>query len=173
MAEGFSSERICMQCRGRCCKTLGCSLEPLDMLKALGNRTATWENVEDLLQNGKFAIDSFQFKGCVFYHLRMKHKCFTFIGIDAMGECIALTEQGCNIAFEDRPKGGRMLEGREDGGCIQHYTQEMMITDWEPYQDMLKKIWNRWHDKFEEEGIFDRCEEEYMQYQMKKRKQIL
>lgn len=170
MMEGFSSDRICARCQGRCCKTLGCSLEPADMLGALGNRTPTQENVEALLQNGKFAIDSFQLKGHAFYYLRMKHKCFTFIGIDAMGECIALTEHGCSIAFEDRPKGGRMLEGQEDGRCVQHYTQEMMIADWEPYQGMLRTIWNHWHDKFEAEGIFDKCEEEYMQYQMKNRR---
>ncbi len=170
MAEGFSSDEICGRCQGRCCKTMGCSLEPADMLKSLADKAATQENIEDLLQNGNFAIDSFQVRGNAFYYLRMKHKCFTFIGIDAMGECIALTDRGCSLAFADRPKGGRMLEGREDGGCIQHYTQEMMIADWKIYQDILKSIWNRWHDKFEKEGIFDRCEDEYMQYQMKKRR---
>ena len=99
MTEGFSSDKICTQCKGKCCKTMGCSLEPKDMLRALGNRAATQENVEELLENGRFAIDSFQIRGSAFYYLRMRHKCFTFIGIDAMGECIALTEHGCGIAF--------------------------------------------------------------------------
>lgn len=171
MEEGFLSDKICAQCQGRCCKTMGCSLAPQDMLDALQRSAVTSDSLEGLLQqSGKYAIDSFQIRGKAFYYLRMRHKCFTFIGVDAMGECIALTEQGCSLSFEDRPKGGRMLEGRENGGCIQHYTQEMMIAEWEPYQNILKLIWNRWYDEFEKEGIFDRCEEEYMQYQMKKRR---
>ena len=171
MVEGFLSDRICEQCQGRCCKTMGCSLAPQDMLDALKGNAVTSESLERLLQqSGRYAIDSFQTGGRAFYYLRMRHKCFTFIGVDAMGECIALTKQGCSLAFEDRPKGGRMLEGQENGGCIQHYTQEMMIAEWEPYQNILKAIWDRWHDKFEKGGIFDQCEEEYMQYQMKKRR---
>lgn len=170
MAEGFLKNDICVSCQGRCCKTMGCSLEPEDMLKALKGRTATQENVEDLLQNGQFAIDSFQVGGRAFYFLRMKHKCFTFIGVDAMGECAALTDEGCSLAFEDRPKGGRMLEAKEDGRCTQHYTQEMMIVDWKPYQEILGDIWAAWHDRFEKDGVFDQCEEDYMQYQMAKLK---
>lgn len=169
MTDGFLSDNICAQCQGRCCKTMGCSLEPEDMIKALEGRTATRDNLEHILQNGRFAIDSFQIGGRAFYYLRMKHKCFTFIGVDAMGECISLTDEGCGLMFADRPKGGRMLEGREDGGCVQHYTQEMMLADWEPWQDMLREIWNEWYDKFERDGVFDRCEEDYMQYQMRKR----
>lgn len=172
MAEGFLSDNICAECKGRCCKAMGCSLAPEDMLRALGSREMTRENVEYLLQNGQFAIDSFHMGERAFYYLRMKHKCFTFIGVDAMGECIALSDSGCSLAFEDRPKGGRMLEGREGGGCVQHYTQEMMIADWEPYQAMLKSIWADWHDKFERDGVFDKCEEEYMQYQMRSRNTV-
>ena len=169
MAEGFSNNDICVSCQGRCCKTMGCSLEPEDMLKALKGKAATQENVEYLLQNGRFAIDSFQIGGRAFYYLRMKHKCFTFIGVDAMGECSALTDEGCSFAFEDRPKGGRMLEAKKDGGCTQHYTQEMMIADWEPWQEILGATWMAWHDRFEKDGVFDQCEEDYMQYQMHKR----
>ena len=169
MTDGFLSDNICAQCHGRCCKTMGCSLAPEDMIRALSDKTVTRENVENLLQNGQFAIDSFQVGGRAFYFLRMKHKCFTFIGVDAMGECTALTEQGCSLAFEDRPKGGRMLEAKENGRCTQHYTQEMMIADWKPYQGMLGDIWIVWHDQFEKDGVFDQCEEDYMQYQMSKR----
>lgn len=170
MTDGFLTDNICAQCRGRCCKTMGCSLDPEDMIRALKGCAVTRENLEQLLQNGQFAIDSFQIGQRAFYYLRMKHKCFTFIGVDAMGECISLTDEGCGLLFEDRPKGGRMLEGKEAGGCVQHYTQEMMIADWEPWQDMLKEIWNKWYDLFERDGVFDQCEEDYMQYQMRMRK---
>lgn len=170
MTEGYRSDDLCAQCKGRCCKTMGCSLAPADMIHALEDKAVTQENVEDLLQKGDYAIDSFQTGGHAFYYLRMRHKCFTFIGVDAMGECIMLTETGCKLAFGDRPKGGRMLEASADGRCAQHYTQEMMIEDWSPYQGILKNIWCDWHERMEREGVFDRCEEEYMQFQMAQRR---
>ena len=126
--------------------------------------------IEAWLQESHCAIDSFTGDTGPCYYIRMRHKCFTFIGVDAMGECIALTEQGCSLSFEKRPKGGRYLEGRADRHCQQHYTREQMIEDWRPYQQMLREIWDIWHDRLEKEGVFDRCEEEYMHYQMEKRK---
>lgn len=169
MTEGYRNGELCVCCQGRCCRTMGCSLSPEDMIHALQGRPATRENVEDLLQKGNYAIDSFQNGGHSFYYLRMRHKCFTFIGVDAMGECSMLTENGCSLSFEDRPKGGRMLEAREDGCCVQHYTQEMMIADWSPYQKILGGIWQDWYARMEQEGIFDQCEEAYMQFQMARR----
>ncbi|MBQ6806592.1 MAG: hypothetical protein IJO97_04080 [Lachnospiraceae bacterium] len=169
---GFESDNICKACGGNCCKTMGCSLSPEDMLASLEQNETTAESIETLLQNSLFAIDSFQMRGGAFYYLRMRHKCFTFIGVDAMGECIALTESGCSLPFEKRPKGGRFLEGKEGHQCTQHYTQEMMIKDWEPYQDYLREIWNKWHDKMERDGTFDKCEEDYMQYQRTRARRV-
>lgn len=166
MAEGYIAGEACGVCRGRCCRTMGCSLSPEDMRRALADNEESVECVEELLKRGDFAIDSFQIKGQTFYYLRMRHKCFTFIGIDAMGECVMLTDSGCALAFENRPMGGRMLEGKTNGGCIQHYTQEMMVADWKPYQELLGTIWSRWYERLEAEGVFDRCEEEYMRFQM-------
>ncbi|MDD6810627.1 MAG: hypothetical protein PUD93_01985 [Lachnospiraceae bacterium] len=162
---GFESDAVCKACGGNCCKTMGCSLAPEDMIASLEGKEATPENIEALLQNSLFAIDSFHMHGRAFYYLRMRHKCFTFIGVDAMGECIALTRNGCSLPFSKRPKGGRFLEGKEGHQCTQHYTQEMMVADWEPYQNSLREIWEKWHDRMEQDGTFDKCEEEYMRYQ--------
>ena len=78
----------------------------------------------------------------------MRHKCFTFIGVDAMGECEALTDTGCRLSYEDRPKGGRMLIASEDHRCTQEYTREMMVEDWMPYQEQLKQIWKKYVSSF-------------------------
>ena len=45
-----------------------------------------------------------------------------------------------------------------------------MIEDWSPYQGILRNIWCDWHERMEREGVFDRCEEEYMQFQMAQRR---
>ncbi|MBQ8639004.1 MAG: hypothetical protein IJ468_07535 [Lachnospiraceae bacterium] len=112
-------------------------------------------------QNGFFAIDFFRENGVPCYYLRMRHKCYTFIGIDAVGECVALTENGCSLPEEQRPKGGRYLESRPDGACIQHYTHEQMCADWAPYGETLKSIWDEFHEKMEQDGTFSRCDDAY------------
>lgn len=191
MDKGYESIEICQSCGGACCKNNGCSLAPEDMLREM----AAWQNnrnnekmpdggkgngngqtakmdlrhLEEWLQQSDCAIDSFTGAEGLCYYIRMRHKCFTFIGVDAMGECIALTDRGCSLPYERRPQGGRFLEGRPDRHCEQHYSREQMEADWGPYQQILREIWDRWHDRLTQEGVFDRCEEAYMRYQMGKR----
>lgn len=190
MDEGYVSEEICRTCGGVCCKAKGCSLSPEDMLRELARRAGEERELrngaeqdsgdgrdrlpdiselESWLQESQCAIDHFSGQTGPYYYIRMGHKCFTFIGVDAMGECIALTEKGCGLPYERRPKGGRYLEGRQDRHCQQHYTREQMEEDWKPYQALLKEIWDRWYLRLEDEGVFERCEEEYMQWQRKTR----
>lgn len=178
---GYEAADICAVCRGACCKANGCSLSPEDMLRELAEwkaGQADWDDdsaesmgrqIERWLQESHCAIDSFAAEKGRCYYIRMRHKCFTFIGVDAMGECVALTDQGCSLPFAKRPKGGRYLEGKQDRHCRQHYTREQMIADWKPYQQILQEIWNTWHDRLAQEGIFDRCEEDYMRYQRERR----
>ncbi len=181
MENGYEDAEVCRACGGICCKSNGCSLSPEDMLREIaeweagqaggktGSADPTKMQIEKWLMAGNCAIDSFSGKEGTCYFIRMRHKCFTFIGVDAMGECIALTDRGCSLPFEKRPRGGRYLEGRADRHCLQHYTREQMIEDWMPYQKQLREIWDGWHDRLEQEGVFDRCEEEYMRYQREKR----
>ena len=94
----------------------------------------------------------------------MRHKCYTFIGIDAMGECISLSDNGCMLSYEERPTGGRMLKSSPTLSCEQTYTGEMMKKDWEPYQDILKEIWTKYEAIFKEDGTFDKCDDAYFEY---------
>ncbi len=106
-----------------------------------------------------YTIDCFYAPTGPMYYLRMRHKNYTFIGVDAIGECIALTKEGCSLSMENRPKGGRFLESKPDGHCIQHYSKEQMTEDWLPYQKTLKSIWDEYYNRFMEDGTFDRCDE--------------
>lgn len=169
--KGYESDKLCAECGGNCCKSMGCSLSPEDMLRELKTEP-TFEAVEQWLKEGEYAVDSASFMGKRLYYVRMRHKCFTFIGVDAMGECIDLTERGCGRSYENRPKGGRFLEGKENRQCEQHYTQEMMYDEWLPYQEILAGIWQKWYKVMEQDGTFDRCEEAYMEYQIAKRQKV-
>ena len=166
--EAKDAAPVCGDCKGHCCSTLGCMLSSADLLHLLGRSTADREHMLGLLKERPIAIDRFADPRGYFYYLRMRHKCFTFIGVDAMGECMALSESGCTLPFEKRPYGGRMLEAMPDRRCVQHYTCAEMITDWLPYQSVLSSIWQEYEKQFEEDGTFDACEEAWKQYQMEK-----
>lgn len=179
--EGFKPGEECAKCRGRCCKERGCSLAPEDMLWVLSaenvdidlnNMAADPANADtksalrkillkSLQEEKLYTVDCISQNGRPFYFLRMRHKCYTFIGVEAMGECIALTPSGCSLSEEERPKGGRFLKSSPDGHCMQHYTKEDMLADWEPYQQVLSEIWEEFYPEFEEDGTFDACDEAY------------
>lgn len=182
--EGYKPGEECSQCKGRCCKERGCSLSPQDMWQALKPETNAWagcqEEVVAVLKNseekdrfremlvqllnqpdGLYALDYFSEKDGPCFYLRMRHKCYTFIGVDAIGECVALTESGCKLTQQQRPKGGRFLESKPQGACVQHYSREKMCEDWVPYKEVLKDIWEEYYTKFEKDGTFERCDNEY------------
>lgn len=173
--DGYKPGEECSLCKGRCCRERGCSLSPQDMWQALKGeieafspeKSEEWNKFRtELLQllqqpEGLYALDFFMEKDGPCYYLRMRHKCYTFIGVDAIGECVALTKTGCSLAETRRPKGGRYLESRPGGGCVQHYTREQMCEDWAPYRELLKDIWEEYHARFEQDGTFERCDEAY------------
>lgn len=171
--DGFNPGKECFECQGRCCKEKGCSLSPQDMLRELQMNLSASPSMEELValrpllitllnqENGLYAIDYFSSAEGPCFYLRMRHKCYTFIGIDAIGECIALTDTGCTLTQDLRPKGGRFLESKPNGACFQHYTREQMYTDWMPYREVLNSIWEEYHAKFEKDGTFKRCDDAY------------
>ena len=57
------------------------------------------------------------------------------------GECILLTENGCSLEFNERPKGARLLKPQEDMQCQTDYNKEQCVIDWMNYQDVLEKLY--------------------------------
>lgn len=172
--EGYAPGAECAECKGKCCRENGCCLSPEDLFRALNQknpqlkfqRMLQRELKEHLLillkdDDGYYAIDRAGSVDGMFYYLRMRHKCYTFVGIDAMGECVALTDTGCLFSEEDRPKGGRFLKSSPDRQCRQLYTVEDMQKDWAPYQKILSEIYLEYEAIFHADGTFDRCDEAY------------
>lgn len=164
---GYPPGGECAQCGGRCCKEHGCVLSPEDLLRALAGKEPDEKSLPALLRDekkGLYAIEYLSTPQGVCFYLRMRHKCYTFIGVDAMGECIALGADGCLLPEAERPKGGRMLKSSPDRQCIQYYTAEQMCADWQPYQELLGSIYREWHARMTEDGTFDRCDETYFSW---------
>ena len=169
---GYEPGEECNICRGRCCRERGCSLSPEDMYGyfakiGIEDGNVDRDKVVRLLTDeeyGLFAIDSFGYGEERIYFLRMKHKCYNFVGVDAAGECIALTDKGCSLGMKDRPKGGRMLKSSPDFKCHQDYSADEMYSDWLPYSKLLQDIFDEYEAKFSADGTFDACDRAYYEY---------
>lgn len=196
MTDGYRPGKECSQCGGRCCREKGCCLSPEDMLRALGREKADYESVLRLLKDSPdrlYAIDYMSvpkgfpqgeapqklppearqsLSGGVCFYLRMRHKCYTFVGVDAAGECAALGESGCMLDWERRPKGGRMLKSSADRNCVQRYTAGEMCGDWQPYQEILGRIYREFFPRMEQDGTFDRCDEAYFAWMRERAEKI-
>ena len=154
----------CAICKGKCCKERGCALSPIDLEKRLQNITK--ESLLEYLQSSdcKFAIDMTQTREGTFYYLRMRTKCYTFIGLEGFGECICLSDEGCILSFDDRPVGGKCLKSSPDFHCKQEYTAQDMQNEWLKYQNILNEIWNEYADILEHDGTMEKCDKEYYEY---------
>ena len=171
MLEGFKPGEECAVCQGKCCKEHGCVLAPEDFFKDTSfleiqqDEYALKEYVlERLKKENLHAIDQSSHGQGTGYYIRMRHKCYTFIGVDALGECIALGEDGCSLSYDDRPKGGRMLKSEPNFSCHQEYGIDEVLEDWKPYRNILESIWNEYEPKFQEDGTFDRCDANYFEW---------
>ncbi len=160
---GYQPGKECALCKGRCCREHGCVLSPDDLdSRILKGSRAEW--VEFLtVSTCMYAIDRTQTCEGLLYYLRMRHKCYTFVGVDALGECIALTPSGCSLSFEKRPRGGRDLKSSPDFNCRQMYGIDEMISDWKPYRDILESIFTEYEERFEKDGTFDECDRKYFE----------
>ena len=184
--EGYAPGTECAECKGKCCRENGCCLSPDDLFRALQKKNQELnfrrmlqkelkEHLLSLLQkpDGLYAIDRAVSKSGPFYYLRMRHKCYTFVGVDAMGECVALSDAGCILSEEERPKGGRFLKSSPDRKCVQMYTAEEMFSDWQPYQKILSEIYLEYEQIFMNDGTFDACDKAYFAWLREKHTQMI
>jgi hypothetical protein len=137
--ENNENKTICSACGGRCCNTMGCHYSPDD----IGEIRV--DNIMSHLNTGNVSIDWWE--GDVFekdrshvYYLRARHKHAGILDGSWGGRCRLLTEEGCSLPFEKRPKGGRAVIPAEDFKCKGLYSKRQCCEDWYKYQDVLDNI---------------------------------
>ena len=54
--------------------------------------------------------------------------------------CILLTDKGCMLSEDERPKGGKELIPLETGSCIPAYTYREAVEEWMKYQKILEDL---------------------------------
>ena len=138
MKKGYENYDLCKKCGGKCCKRLpGCCF-PEDfeddedkILEALktGDYAIDWWEAEEPLFFIRPATKQGKAKNCLF---------------DPTwgGECIFLDQiNGCTLPYGRRPTGCRLLEPKENGGCIAHHSGKKDAgLAWRKYRKMFERL---------------------------------
>ena len=137
--KNFQNIEICKECGGKCCKRLPGSTLPEDFGEPM------LENIRKAIDSGKWAVDWWDGDPtgktdlrCA-YFIRPKTKEFSGVYDPSCGgECIFLTESGCQLQKDERPTECRLLEPKKDGYCKQHGGGKRgAAVAWIPFQDLI------------------------------------
>lgn len=139
---------LCKKCGGCCCKTMGCHISPFDLKEII------LSNIISLIdESGCISIDWWdgnpiteECNGENVYFLRIKNKNSKVIDPSFGGECSILTDIGCPLLFEYRPRGGRKLKPSERE-CLVGYSKQQCAIDWYNYQDIMKSVYEYYFTK--------------------------
>ena len=142
---GFPPSKECARCRGDCCKNLPGGAHPV-----LDFGLPQTQQLRAALRGGKYAIDWFEgdpragksdlSEG---YYVRAAVKDAERLFDPSFGgECVFLTETGCELKFNQRPWMCRMLEPKPNGGkCVQHGgSKREDALRWLPYRAILLRV---------------------------------
>ena len=136
---------ICKKCCGSCCKSMGCHISPFDL------REISVDSITSLIEESNcISIDWWEGNpinneqdGSRAYFLRIKNENGKIIDPSFGGRCSILTDTGCPLPFEYRPKGARELipsENKKD--CKPVYSKQQCAIDWYDYQDIMEEVYD-------------------------------
>jgi Fe-S-cluster containining protein len=111
-----------------------------------------FDTLVKVLRTGKWAIDYLDMAGldepteetidkAYYIRPRIKHR-LKLYDVALKGECIFLKRNGCQLPFEERPEGCRMLEPKpEDEDCIAHgATVKQAAMAWMPFRGVIESV---------------------------------
>jgi hypothetical protein len=125
---------------------MGCHLSPEDIKVEI-----TYKNLINLLNTGRYSIDwweAFELNGKAVngYYIRARHVNKGIIDPSFGGVCALLTDNGCSLCYEDRPKGGRFLISDVMLNCKTEYEKFDSAKDWSKYWDILNKLFDKFYN---------------------------
>ena len=132
---------LCKACKGSCCKTMGCHYSPEDF------KDLSFEGLKREIEKGHISIDYWE--GNPFedsreirqaYYLRVRNVNSNVVDASWGGTCSLLTDSGCPLTYDSRPKGARLLIPGEGRNCIPKYTKQQCAIDWYTYNDVLIEL---------------------------------
>lgn len=144
--EGFLDEDLCRTCGGKCCKSYPCANLPEDFGETEDEvKTA----VRAAISTGRWAIDWWEGDPT---GGNRSTACYVRPAVKGMegrthdpswgGSCTFLSPTGCELSYEERPSGGRLLEAQENPqDCIIHgASKKEACIAWLPYNNWLRSF---------------------------------
>lgn len=148
--DSLINESKCEKCGGNCCKTMGCHISPFDL-----KEVSTQSIIDFIDETGCVSIDWWEGNpatgeqdGTKSYYLRVKNAGSNVIDPAYLGKCSILTDKGCSLSFEYRPKGARELIP-EEPECRAAYSKQQCAIDWLQYADILENVFDYYVSKGE------------------------
>lgn len=149
---------ICKDCGGVCCAHMGCHYAPTDF------KDLTYEGLKKEIDKGYISIDWWQnnpfddernISRALF--LRVRNVKSNVVDPSWGGRCSLLTETGCSLSYDERPKGGRTLIPVKYGNCEIKYSKDECARDWYEYNEILLNLekYYELQEKTSGEGYFD------------------
>lgn len=166
----FTESEICRNCNGSCCKHDGCAFSPQDfyVFQNPFSDEERYKYLKHFLKRGyaSIAFESLNqakyiMKNYIYFpgdltlkylldgegalYIRMRNRREGSVSIFNYdlneGGCVFLTENGCKLSFEERPRSGRELIPNVYHDCISLYSEYQAAIDWYPYQRILYRIY--------------------------------
>lgn len=142
------NNELCKKCDGSCCKTMGCHISPFNL------KEISVEFIISLInESGCVSIDWWDGNPITnehdnqrVYFLRIKNINSNIIDPSFGGTCSILTDNGCPLSYEYRPKGARELIPDENE-CRVEYSKQQCAIDWYNYQDIMTQVYDYYFEK--------------------------
>lgn len=80
------------------------------------------------------------------FFLRVRNRNSNIVDASWGGVCSLLSNTGCILSYDKRPKGGRSLIPAVPE-CRITYTKDQCARDWYKYNDILRKLEDHYYDK--------------------------
>lgn len=136
-------KEMCKECGGCCCKSMGCHISPFDL------KEVSVESIISLItESNCVSIDWWEgnpntgnHDDTRTYFLRIKNNNSKVIDPSFGGVCSILTDKGCPLPFEYRPKGARDLVPAYID-CEAYYSKQCCAIDWYNYQNVMKAVYS-------------------------------
>jgi hypothetical protein len=133
----------CAECKGECCKRMPGCIDPQD----LGNlQSQIMAQVKRLIGTGKYYFNYWEgdypgAEGKTAYYLMPAVQGEEDLVVKGTwgGPCTFLTDTGCTLQYNDRPKECRSLNPTEDE-CRCDWNKDDAIKAWLPYLDKVKMV---------------------------------
>ena len=137
ISKNVNSE-ICSECKGRCCKHCGCFFSPYDF------EEISFEFLKKEIEKGYISVsflDADLIKQPEVFILRIRNSGKPVVDTGyPKSPCILLTEKGCKLDYEHRPKGARFLIPLKEGPCRSEYSLIDCANEWKVYQDVIFEL---------------------------------